>query len=50
MDQRAAQRAEIRKLIEKVQRAVAEGRIKFSPELDYRIRQQLERGPEERQR
>lgn len=36
-----ARRNEIRKLMEKVQRAVASGRIRFNPELDYRIRQRL---------
>ncbi len=35
-----AQRAEIRKLVEQVQRAVRAGTIRFSPELDRRIREQ----------
>jgi len=35
-----AQRAEIRKLVEQVQRAVRAGTISFSPELDRRIREQ----------
>jgi len=48
MDQQAAQRAEIRKLVEKVQRAVATGYIKFDPELNRRIREQFQRQPEER--
>jgi hypothetical protein len=32
------QRAEIRKLVEHVQRAVSAGQIRFTPELDRRIR------------
>jgi hypothetical protein len=48
MDERAAQRAEIRKLIEKVQRAIAEGRITFNPELDRRIREQREQAERSR--
>ena len=39
MDQSAAQRAEIGKLTEKVQRAIASGQVVFSPELDRRIRE-----------
>lgn len=35
------QRAEIRKLVEQIQRAVSTGRIRFTPELDRRIREQI---------
>jgi hypothetical protein len=35
------QRAEIQKLVEQVQRAVSAGQIRFSPELDLRIREQI---------
>jgi hypothetical protein len=38
---RAAQQVEIRRLEERVQLAVRDGRIKFNPEPDARIRQQL---------
>jgi hypothetical protein len=31
------------KLMEKVQRGIAQGQIRFNPELDFRIRQQLGR-------
>ena len=35
------QRAEIQKLVEQIQRAVSTGRIRFTPELDRRIREQI---------
>jgi hypothetical protein len=35
------QRAEIRKLLEQVQRAVSAGQIRFIPDLDRRIREQI---------
>jgi hypothetical protein len=34
-------RAEIRKLVEQIQRAVSTGRVRFTPELDRRIREQI---------
>jgi hypothetical protein len=40
MQSREAQRAEVRRLMEKVQRAVAQGQIRFNPALDQRIREQ----------
>jgi len=42
------QRAEIRKLVDQLQRAVRDGRVGFSPELDYRIREQLRRNEQEK--
>jgi hypothetical protein len=35
------QRAEIRKLVEQIQRAVSTGRVRFTTELDRRIREQI---------
>jgi hypothetical protein len=40
------QRAEIRKLVEAVQRAVARGKLSFGVELDRRIREQVKRQQE----
>jgi hypothetical protein len=39
-------RAEIKKLVEEIQRAVAAGRLSFSAELDRRIREQVKRQQE----
>jgi hypothetical protein len=39
-------RAEIRKLVEQVQRAVALGKFSFGAELDRRIREQVKRQQE----
>ena len=38
--------AEIRKLVEQIQRAVARGKLSFSAELDRRIREQIKRQQE----
>ena len=43
------QRAEIRKLVQEVQRAVRAGKISFSPQLDRRIREQRAVAEQERE-
>jgi hypothetical protein len=40
------QRAEIRKMVEQIQRAVARGKLSFGAELDRRIREQVRRKQE----
>ena len=40
------QRAEIRKLVEQIQRAVTRGKLSFGAELDRRIREQIKRQQE----
>jgi hypothetical protein len=40
------QRAEIRKLVEQIQKAVARGKLSYGAELDRRIREQIKRQQE----
>ena len=42
------QRVKIRKLLDQLQGAVRDGRVRFSPQLDYRIREQLGRNEQEK--